>query len=279
MDNLLIDKFLKYLGAVKSCSACTLDAYGKDLILFFKFIKSYLELDIEISEINVFILKSIKPDTIYSYLIYLNCYRNNTASSRQRRLGSLRSFYKYLYRYYPIKGEANNVMTYINRVQQIYRLPKYFTKDQAKQLLHVFNEKNCKYHERNNAIINVFLNTGVRLSELVSLNRNSIDFENKLCKLVGKGGDERIIYFNDMTLERLNIYLKTRNDTNEALFISNKIKRISKDTVEDICKKAYKLIGISDFSNYSAHALRHTAANLMYSKTKDILLTKKFLRT
>ncbi len=276
--NILIKRFLLYLKKVKICSDCTIKAYKDDLLLFFCFIKKHLELGIDIKDINIFILKSIQPDTIYSYLVYLNYYRDNTASSRQRRLEAVRSFFKYLYNYYPAFREDGNVMDSISKIQQMFRLPKYFSLEQSMQLQNVFTKENCRYPERNNAIITTFLNTGVRISELVSLNIDKIDLNNKLCKLIGKGRVESVIYFNDYTLNKINLYLSTRKDNNEALFLSNQNKRISNSAVEDICKTAYKLIGLTDTDNYSSHTLRHTSATLIYKNTKDILVTKEFLR-
>lgn len=276
--NKYINDFLMYSKNVLSYSDATIKAYRDDLLLFMHFAKGFLNLEIEVEDINIFILRSFKPNLIYSYLVYLNYYRDNTASTRQRRVEALRSFYKYMYKFYPSFREENNTMSSIEKVQQIFRLPKYFNLQQAKQLQGIFNKKNCRYPERNNAIIDVFLTTGVRISELVSLNINKIDFDNKLCRLIGKGNVERTIYFSSNCINKLQLYLNTRNDNNDALFLSNQSKRISVDAVEDICHKAYKLLGLSDCTGYSAHTLRHTSATIIYRSTRDILLTKEFLR-
>lgn len=277
--NKYINNFLMYSKNVLSYSDATIKAYKDDLTLFMNFAKSFLNLEIEIDDINIFILRSFRPNFIYSYLVYLNYYRNNTASTRQRRVEALRSFYKYMYKFYPSFREENNAMSSIEKVQQIFRLPKYFNLQQAKQLQGIFNKKNCRYPERNNAIIDVFLTTGVRISELVSLNISKIDFDNMLCQLVGKRNLERTIYFSSNCINKLQLYLNTRNDNNDALFLSNQGKRISVDAVEDICHKAYKLLGLSDCTGYSAHTLRHTSATIIYRSTRDILLTKEFLRS
>lgn len=239
----------------------------------------YLNLEINIIDINIFILKSIHEDVIYAYLTYLNYYRNNIASTRQRRLEAIRSFYKYMYKYYPEFRTEKNIIDNVPKVQQVYRLPKYLTLEQAKQIQNVFTKNNCKYPERNTAIIVTFLNTGLRISELISLNISKIDFNNLLCKVKRKGGVERTVYFNSYCIDKINAYLKTRTDSNDVLFLSNQNKRISNCSVENICKQAYSLIGITDISNYSAHTLRHTAASIVYANTKDILLTKEFLRS
>lgn len=277
--NSLIKRFLIYLKCVLSYSDCTIKAYEEDLLLFFNFLKFHLKLNIDVKDINIFILKSVQRHDIFSYLVYLNYYRDNIASTRQRRLGSLKSFYHYLYKYYSEFRDTENIIDSIENVQPVFRLPKYFSLEQAKELESIFTKENCRYPERNNAIMATFLNTGIRISELVSLNIKQIDFNNCLCKLVGKGRVERTIYFNDYTLDKINLYLSTRIKNNDALFLSNQDKRISTSAVEDICKKAYKLIGLTNFDDYAAHTLRHTAATLIYKNTKDILVTKEFLRS
>lgn len=125
-------------------------------------------------------------------------------------------------------------------------------------------------------MIIVFLNTGVRISELTNLDISDINFCNKTIRIIGKGNKERIIPLNSFMVGKLREYLEQREDSYKALFITNRGKRISNKAVENICKKAFELIGLNN-KEYSAHTLRHTAAMIMYNQTKDMLITREFL--
>ena len=147
------------------------------------------------------------------------------------------------------------------------RLPKFLTLDESLQLLKVIDGS---FRERDIAIFVLFLNCGLRLSELVGINLNDINFAKRTLRIIGKGNKERIVYLNDLCIESINAYLQVRptdielNDKN-ALFISNKKRRISNRMVELLAKKYFKLAGI-DEQRYSPHKLRHTAATIMYKE-------------
>ena len=278
MPKILI-QFKKYLLMSKNYSPATVKGYCDDLILFFKYLKDYLNLKIPIKDITIFILANVSEDTIISFLVFLNMHRNNCATTRQRKLSSIRTFYKWLFY---LKSETfknkKDPTKNIDNITKVQRLPKYLNLKDAKSLQNIFNKSNCKYSERNNAIITLLLNTGIRLSSLIKLNVSDIDFENKVAKIIAKGNKEQIIFLNDFTIEKLFKYLSIRTDLkeNDILFTSSRNKRISKETVEHICKQAYNLAGITD-NNYSVHTLRHTAATILYNQTKDIVIVKNFL--
>ena len=190
---------------------------------------------------------------------------------------AIKGFYKWLYLYYPSFSKKPNPIQNITTVPNVVRLPKCLNFEQAKLIQNVFNEQNCKNSKRNNAIITLFLHTGIRISELVNLSITDIDFNSKTANIIAKGNIEKRIFLNDYTIKRLKLYLKTRNDDCNALFVSSKKnRRISVDAIEDICKKAFNLIGIVDTTKYSAHTLRHTAATIVY-KNNDILTAQAFL--
>ena len=275
---IILKQFEIYLRERLNYSEQTVNAYINDLLLFFEFLKNYNSLDLEIKDFNIFILGNVKEHTIYAFLVYLNNYRNNTASSRKRRLACLKTFFRWLYRIKePTFSHKQNPLENISSIPQMVRLPKYLSLEQAKKLQNIFTTDNCRNPLRNNTIITVFLNTGIRISELISLNISDIDFVNRRAIIMCKGRVERYIFFSKAVINRIKEYIDTRKDDNEALFISSLNKRISKDTITNICKRAFELIGIEDTKGYSAHTLRHTSATVMYKTTKDLLLTSEFL--
>ena len=183
-----------------------------------------------------------------------------------------------MYNQYPKLNYKLNPAQNISSAELMYRLPKYLKLEDAKKLQHIFNINNSRNALRNNTIITLFLNCGLRLSELVSINIKDIDFESKTLKVIGKGNKERVVFLNTNTIKVISNYLRTRNTLieNDALFVTYKNKRISNTYVERICKKAFKLARLEEYG-YTVHSLRHTAATYLYKETKDILITKEFL--
>ena len=149
------------------------------------------------------------------------------------------------------------------------RLPKYLSLEDSKKLLEVSSNEDNRNKERDYAIITLFLNCGMRLSELVGINIKDINFENCKLNVIGKGNKERTIYLNNACMNAINSYLRVRPtnkvkyDSKNALFLSERYERISNRTVQYIVKKELMLAGL-DVNKYSVHKLRHTAATLMY---------------
>lgn len=278
----ILSNFLNYLLGLKNYSIHTIKNYYLDLIMFFKFIKEYMSIDIDIKNFNIFILANVKESDIIAYLVYLNYYRNNTAQTRQRRLSSVRTFYKWLFIKHKPFNEKENPTKHIPNIEKVERLPKYLNLEEAQKIQNIFNLNNTKFPNRNNMIISLFLHTGIRLSELISININDIDFKNNTIKIIGKNNKERIVYIDKILRKKLKRYLIIRNKNkkivklNDALFLSYHGKRLGIDGIENICQKAYKLMGLSEYG-YTTHTLRHTAATLIYHKTKDLLVLKEFL--
>lgn len=278
----ILKNFLYYLISTKGYSIHTIKNYQLDLMLFFKFIREYLHINSSIKNFTVFILGNIDEHTITAFLVYLNYYRNNSASTRQRRLSSIRSFYKWLFKNYPPFSDKENPTKYIPNVEPVVRIPKHLNVEQAKRIQTIFTLKNTKFPQRNNLIITLFLHTGLRISELIGININDISFSDNSILIRGKNHKERKVYLNKYVSIKLKDYLNTRNKKNkilklnEPLFISYQNKRIGVDGVEDICKKAFFLLGLKDYG-YTAHTLRHTAATIIYNYTHDLILLKNFL--
>lgn len=273
----ILNDFLNYLFVFRNYSKGTIREYNSDLLLFFYFLIKYLELSIKIRDINIFIIATIKESDIIAFLVYLNYVRNNSPETRNRKLAAIKAFFKYLYNKYSHLKDKLDPAKNIQNAEQMIKLPKYLYLKEAQKIQYIFNNTNTKNPTRNNTIITLFLNTGMRLSELANIDIKNIDFKAKTIKIIGKGNKERIIYLNKSSLNAINKYLDTRNyRLDEALFLNNKNKRLSIYGIEKICKKAFVLAGLEE-KNYTVHSLRHTAATYVYKETKDILIVREFL--
>lgn len=276
----ILEKYSNYLSYVRNFSNRTITSYINNLKIFLNFIKKYKNIE----QINLDILINISSSDIYSFLIYLNMYRNNSPKSRQKKLSSVKCFYNWLYNcnysiYEKLENPAKNIIVHLEK----YKEAKCLTLREAKKLTNIFTLENSKTYIRDNTIISIFLNCGLRISELVSLNISNIDFKNKSILVFGKGNKERTVPFNKNVENNLLKYLETEPikeyilDKEYPLFINKNYRRISIDSVENICKNAYKLAGLQD-RGYTAHSLRHTCANLLYLYSKaDIVAIQDVL--
>lgn len=273
----ILNNFLYYMLSVKNCSINTVKNYSQTLQIFFDFIIKYLDWSIKPKDLTVFLLGNIEESTIIEYLIYLNHYRNNSSNTRKKALSAVRGFYKWLFMKYPytLKNKINPTMD-LPVINNVRRLPKYIKLEDAMKLQHIFNSTNSRFYIRNNTIITLFLNAGLRASELININISDIDFSNKQVRIIGKGNKERIVILNNKCMTSITKYLKTRNDTEKPLFITTNNKRFTLMGIEEVCQKAYKLAGLNN-CKYSAHILRHTSATYLYKSSQDILVVKEFL--
>ena len=273
----ILKKFLKYLINTRNYSKNTVISYEFDLIIFFKYICEYLFPEIEMKNINVFILSQIEEKDIFSFLIYLNSKRENSAETRNRKLAALKTFFRYLYTRYSSLKDKLNPINNIEKAEEMIRLPKYLKLEEAKRIQSIFNEYNSKNYIRNNTIIILFLQTGMRLSELKNIKVKDIDFENKTIKITCKGNKEKIVYLNAVAIDSIRKYLSIRNyDEDEYLFVNKNSNVLSRKSIESICKKAFELANLTEY-NYTTHTLRHTTATYIYKATKDILVVKSIL--
>lgn len=259
--------FLNYLETIKGKSPKTVSEYFLDLRTFYRFLAIRYSLtdekifeDININIIDLNILKKIQLFDLHSFISYVDKERNNCNRTKARKVASIRSYFKYLYGVINIleKNPAENFETPKNSV----RHPVYLTLDESLMLLKSIKGQNEK---RNFAIIILFLNCGMRLSELTSINIDNI--KNDTLTVVGKGNKERTIYLNNSCTEAISDYLKVRPEpkivNEKALFLSNRKIRISQKAIQHMVKKFINLAGL-DSDVYSPHKLRHTAATLMY---------------
>lgn len=280
---LLAVDFLNYFSVVKNKSSLTVEEYANDLLTFFRFIKIIRGLtpaktpfeEIDISDIGLDIIKTVTLNDAYMYLIYCKDDRENSPATRSRKVSSLRSFYKYLT--VQKKLMAENPIQELDTPKNKKALPKYLTLDESLRLL---DSVEGRFKERDYCIITLFLNCGLRLSELVALNLSDIRSDGTM-RVTGKGNKERTVYLNDACAAALHSYLEVRPvngvKDKKALFISRQMNRISNKTVQHIVKTHLENADLGG-RGLSTHKLRHTAATLMYQHGKvDVLILKEML--
>ena len=287
----ILKEYAQYLYAVKGNSEKTVCEYLLDLRTFFRFYiadKKGLSLDAEdflelsILGIGVDDLRQITEFTIINYLMYLKSERNNHSVTSMRKISAIKSFFKFAHtkRHYIDSNPANDV----ERPKKSKTLPKYLTSDEAVRLLETIrNDVESKTVVRDFAIATVFLNTGIRLSELVGLNLQSFAPDLSSVRVIGKGNKERVVYLNDAARRAISDYLRVRLDpryittSDNAFFLSRRQVRISNKTVQWMIGKYIELAGLGG-RGLSVHKLRHTAATLMYQTGKvDIRVLKDIL--
>ncbi len=263
--------FLSYMQNVKGKSTRTVNEYFLDLRTFFRYMKKFRGVvpsdtpdnQIEISDIDLDFIKSVTFEDINHYMNYCIEIRRNNAATRSRKSSSLRMFFSYLTD--KVNKLDKNPAQQLDSPKKRKALPKYLSLEQSIELL---NAVEGEYKERDYCILTLFLNCGMRLSELVGIDYNDIRSDRTL-RLLGKGNKERVVYLNDACMDAINRYKAVRPvdgvKDKKALFISRNHNRISRETVQKMVYKYLKAIGL-DAQGYSVHKLRHTAATLMYQK-------------
>lgn len=278
----LVQQYLLYIEAIKGHSELSVIEYASDLRTFFRFLARHKNLvssnvddsEIDLSPIDINFIKGITLNDAYQFLIYLKQERNNNETTRARRVVAIRRFFIYLTDNLGLL--ESNPMKNLDIPKTKKTLPKYLTLEEAERLLAVIDGK---YKERDYAIITLFLNCGMRLAELVSIDYNDIKADGSLV-ITGKGNKERNVYLNTACLVAINNYLKVRPNEgvkDRALFLSSRNQRISPKTVQHIVYSNLDKAGLGD-RGLSVHKLRHTAATLMYQHGDvDLLLLKEIL--
>ena len=269
-----LNSFLDYTATILNKSQNTVKEYNYDLNTFLKYILYHFKMtnekdlkQISIRNMSLETVSKITLDDIHSFLFYLTNTYNSKAATRARKVSSIRVFFNYLCNKAGLieKNPAQNLET----PKLDKRIPKYLTLDDSKKLLEAVNDMDDRNKERDYAIITLFLNCGMRLSELVGINIKDINFNDQKLNVIGKGNKERTIYLNSACMNAVNKYLAVRPhdnvkyDSKDALFLSERRERISRRTVQYIVDKELRVAGL-DTSKYSVHKLRHTAATLMY---------------
>ena len=284
--------FLVYHETIRGHSKNTVDEYYLDLRTFFRYLKlsrglvprtTELE-DISISDIDVPFISKVTLAEIYDYLSFLSRDRVKqpnsaepefglTASSRARKIAAIRSFFKYM----TVKAKLldENPVQDLDSPKLPKTLPRYLTLEESQRLLSAVEGSN---KERDYCILCIFLNCGLRISELVGMNIK--DYRGDSLRVVGKGNKERTVYLNDACRAALDAWLDVRRNLVptrvSAMFISNRRTRISVDSVQVMVKKYLRRAGL-DASLYSTHKLRHTAATLMLQNGVDVRTLQEVL--
>jgi len=273
--------YLIYMETIRGRSARTVETYYVDLKLFFRYIKQLKGLsgadtpieEINISDVDIKLIKTITLSDVYEFLNYALSERGNNSNTRARKVSCIRSFFKYLTSKVNLLEE--NPITGLDSPSIKKSLPKHLNLEESLQLLTSLDPEN---KPRDYCIITLFINCGMRLSELTGINLG--DIKKDTIRILGKGNKERIVYLNDACRQALDLYISRRPNAPKepnALFISRNGRRISARRVEQIVSGVLADAGL-DGKGYSTHKLRHTAATLMYQYGQvDVNVLKEIL--
>lgn len=264
--------FLVYMETIKGRSARTISAYYVDLRLFCRYLKmihghaeNFAFDDIRIEDVSRDMFASVTLTETLEFFSFLMNTRENAVATRARKVSSLHSFYKYLEINHFIQ---ENPIKNLQLPSVPKTLPKHLTLEEARTLLTISNQNTAS--KRDYCIFTLFLNCGMRLSELIGI--NLADIQNDRIQITGKGNKQRIAYLNDACQEALAAYIPERQaitgvKDHQALFLSNRKTRITPRGVECVLEKYLKTLGLAE-KGYTVHKLRHTAATLMYQYGK-----------
>lgn len=294
-----LSNYLKYKRYIDFGAQTTTDETFFDLRTLFRYVKLYLYdknklvnitkeefKKIDITDVTIEDLEKMNQNDLQNYLFFLDSTLENVSKTRNRKLASMKRLYEYL--------ETNNLIN-VNPTKWMQsatiekRQPKYLDLKESKQLLANTINSDSRYKIRNYAIICIFLNCSLRLSELLGINLTDLKIDNseQSLRVTGKGNKQRILYLNSAVCEAINTYLKVRppldksNKDYNALFLSSREKRISQRSVQDIIKSELKELMESkgkESAKYHTHTLRHSCATLLYNEANvDIFVLKRIL--
>ena len=268
-----VKRFLNYKLSIQNRSKLTVFNYYHDMRTFARYLlvskneNRYAGTafdEIPFSDATDELILKADHNDIYGFLSYTATVLENKPSARSRKLSCLRSFYKYFFK--NLMEIQNDPTEKVESPKKTKTLPKYLNLDESKQLLESVDGKNA---ERDFAIITLFLNCGMRVSELAGINLSDISKDLSSVTVTGKGSKQRRLFLNNACREALNAYLKVRPtdakpEAQKALFISRNRNRLSVKTVQWLIYKHLDEAGLGNL-NMSVHKLRHTAATLMYA--------------
>lgn len=288
----LVREYANYKSVIQNASDKTVSEYILDLRTFFRYLRSRdLRIDpedeecfeaIDISKIDLDYIKNITVEDIYDFLMYADRTRGNMSAAKSRKLSAIKGFFKYL----TVKRMMldDNPAANIESPKREKNIPKFLSLEESVLLLNAAkNDVTSPSRVRDYAILTLFLNCGMRVSELANINLNDIDRYLRSLTVTGKGNKQRIIYLNSACKEALGEYMDERlsekhsRSNSPALFLSNREQRISVKTVQWMVYKYLDAAGLES-KHYSVHKLRHTAATLMYqSGNVDVRVLKDIL--
>lgn len=266
--------FLIYLTTITGKSPRTREEYEYDLTLFMRFLKA-IEQDIpfdvihtiDISDVTIEMIKEVALEDLYLFMEYCEVQRGNSASARARKVATLKAFFKYL------KGKRRlideNPAEHLETPKIGKRQPVYLNYKEAKDFIDAVQTQ--YYSARDACMMVFFLNLGIRVSELCSLNLNSI--QNRQLTIIGKGNKERTVYLNDACMKAVENYLNERHaykgEGPEPLFVSQKGTRFARQSIARIVK-TINANSNTPKDKLTPHKLRHTSATMMYKAGADI---------
>ena len=293
----VLREFLVYHETIKGHSKKTISEYFYDLRTFFRFLKIHqgkVSRDVPFEEISIMdvdidFVKQVTVTDVYEFLTFLSRDRPRhqnsrqteyglNATSRARKIAVIRSYYKFLnLKASPHNRISENPIADLDSPKSRKSLPRFLSLDDSITLLDNVEGPN---QERDLCILTIFLNCGLRISELVGLNIKDIPENSDSIRVLGKGDKERVVYLNDACVNAINAYMKIRKEiaTTErnAFFLSSRRTRISRSTVHSLVKKHLSAAGL-DSTKYSSHKLRHTAATLMLKSGVDVRTLQELL--
>lgn len=275
-----LNDYLMYISVTKGLSPRTVNEYYFDIRLFLRYLvmmdkgleNSKVLEELSIKDITIERMNQVKLEDFYNYLYYIQRERDNNARARGRKVSALKSLFKYLYKNVGLIDQ--NPADKIELPVQKKSLPKYLQLDECQKLLDSLNRHSSA---RDYCIIVLFLNCGMRLSELVGIDITDISFEEMRMRVLGKGNKERYVFLNKACISAINAYLAVRKKSEtdcKALFLSSRGTRISKRRVQQIVETALKDADLGN-RGLSTHKLRHTAATLMYTYGGADMMTLK----
>lgn len=288
----ILKDFLVYHETIKGHSRATVDEYFLDLRNFFRFLKLDRGLvprktpidEIGIMDVDLGFVSKVTLNEVYAYLSFLSRDRvvnqnsrnkeyGLSATTRARKIATIRSFYKYLT--IKTKQLETNPVADLDSPKAPKTLPRYLSLEESQRLLSSIDGKN---RERDYCIICIFLNCGLRISEIVGLNASDVHGDN--LRVLGKGNKQRVVFLNEATSDAINQWLEVRkqlvSDYEPALFVSNRRTRMARDTIHVMVKNSLSRAGL-DSTQYSSHKLRHTAATLMLQNGVDVRTLQEVL--
>ncbi len=256
-----IKKFIEFLKNSKNSSPHTIKNYELDLLKFNEFVKKTPD------KVEVF--------DIRAYIVYLSK-KGLSKTTISRKLSAIRSFFKYLQR----KGIVKvNPAQAIPMPKPEKKVPKFLTIDEIKKLLEVKSKRKDFTSLRNEAILELFYATGMRISELINIKIEDINFKGRLIKVKGKGKKERIVPFGEIALNKLNDYMKMRKIVSikdaDFVFLNKNGKKLSQRYVQKMLKNYKILAGI--LKDFSPHSLRHSFATHLLERGADLRVIQELL--
>jgi len=284
----VLREFLNYMLTIRGRSPRTVDGYYIEIRTFLRYLKATaagtlpsIEPDefrsLPVRDVTLEQIRNVQLYDVYAYLNFAHTVLGNDSHARARKTTALRSFYKYLSSKtsYMSDNPLKNLETPV--IQK--SLPKYLTLDQSQRLLSAASDPAAALSSREYCMLTLFLNCGMRLSELIGINLKDIR-DDRILHLLGKGNKERVVFLNDACLAAIRQYLADTENIkrqDQALFVGKNGKRLSARRVEQLVEQALKAAGLSG-NGITPHKLRHTAATLLYQYGHvDIRVLKELL--